>query len=111
MKANLKDVFKGKSKYILILPLIFMLLFGLVMYMDKNSPAKASDSHSSVYMEPPVEDTKPFATRLQPMKWKTSRIVRMKKQKKIHSSKNPIYFSQQMTKERKRDRMRKESQG
>jgi conjugative transposon TraM protein len=58
MKANLKDVFKGKSKYILILPLIFMLLFGLVMYMDKNSPAKASDSHSSVYMEPPVEDTK-----------------------------------------------------
>lgn len=51
MKANLKDVFKGKSKYILILPLIFMLLFGLVMYMDKNSPAKASDSHSSVYME------------------------------------------------------------
>lgn len=58
MKVNVKNIFKGKSKFILIIPFALILLFGIVLYLDKSNSVKASGSQSSVYMEPPVEDTK-----------------------------------------------------
>lgn len=54
----MKNMFKGKNKLILALPIILILLFGTVLYLDKDNTAKASTSSSPVVMEPPVEETK-----------------------------------------------------
>lgn len=56
MKTDVKEMFKGKNKFILILPIILILLFGVVFYLDKNNTVTASTSKNNAVMEPPVNE-------------------------------------------------------
>ena len=92
MKTDMKNMFKGKNKLILALPIILILLFGTVLYLDKDNTAKASTSSSPVVMEPPVEETKAVREKIAAYEMEVS--VRKRKRKKSRTSKRETYSFQ-----------------
>lgn len=94
MKTDMKNMFKGKNKLILALPIILILLFGTVLYLDKDNTAKASTSSSPVVMEPPVEETKAVREKIAAYEMEAKRQREEEEAEKSRTSKRETYSFQ-----------------
>ena len=107
MKTDMKNMFKGKNKLILALPIILILLFGTVLYLDKDNTAKASTSSSPVVMEPPVEETKAVREKIAAYEMEAKRQREEEEaEKESHIEEGDVFFSADEKKEG--DRIREE---
>ena len=94
MKTDMKNMFKGKNKLILALPIILILLFGTVLYLDKDNTAKASTSSSPVVMEPPVEETKAVREKIAAYEMEAKRQREEEEaEKESHIEEGDVFFS------------------
>lgn len=107
MKTDMKNMFKGKNKLILALPIILILLFGTVLYLDKDNTAKASTSSSPVVMEPPVEETKAVREKIAAYEMEAKRQREEEEaEKESHIEEGDVFFS--ADEKREGDRIREE---
>ena len=103
----MKNMFKGKNKLILALPIILILLFGTVLYLDKDNTAKASTSSSPVVMEPPVEETKAVREKIAAYEMEAKRQREEEDaEKESHIEEGDVFFS--ADEKREGDRIREE---
>lgn len=93
MKGNIKNILKGKSKLIFAAPIVLIILFTIVLYMDKTSEAKASKSTSPVYMEPPAESEKTVRDKLSAYAIEEKEKEEDKKQSSLTLSESDIFMS------------------
>lgn len=103
----MKNMLKGKNKLILALPIILILLFGTVLYLDKDNTAKASSAPSPVVMEPPVEETKAVREKIAAYEMEAKRQREEEEaEKESHIEEGDVFFS--ADEKREGDRIREE---
>lgn len=57
MKGIFKDSLKGKSKLILAVPLILIIFFGIILYIEKSEAKASTSKQPSAYLEPSADST------------------------------------------------------